>query len=415
MIKTMQDRQPGVVATGISGTLTLTKTGTTARTATFPDAAIVVSGSASALTSGRVPFVTTGGLLTDSAGMTYSGTALTLTGTLTVPNGTAAAPGIRLTSEASGLFRKGSTSVGVATAGVEAVSLHAPGTGFGGGMQFNLPVDADFGYLYTSRTNSELRISAGSSSTNGANIQMFGSAHATATTGRLRASTSSVLEWTATGITAAQNLTVPNGTAAAPGIRLTGEASGLYRAAGSLGFSVDGVAGLVILKPAGAYGSGFQLQHIAAGNTSYIYPSMNDGRMDLYGGTGESTGGHVRIYGAAHSTKADYVEFTRGNTVSAFFNASGVFTLNTTTDASAIGTAAIVGLGGLSIAKSLWVGGTAGDYVNIANSTGELRVNGTKVITAQGAAVADATGAGDVVAQLNALLARCRAHGLIAT
>jgi hypothetical protein len=41
--------------------------------------------------------------------------------------------------------------------------------------------------------------------------------------------------------------------------------------------------------------------------------------------------------------------------------------------------------------------------------------NGVKVLGTQGAAVADATGAGDVVAQLNFLLARCRAHGLIAT
>jgi len=39
---------------------------------------------------------------------------------------------------------------------------------------------------------------------------------------------------------------------------------------------------------------------------------------------------------------------------------------------------------------------------------------GVKVVGAQGAAVADATGAGDVVAQLNALLARMRTHGLIA-
>lgn len=39
---------------------------------------------------------------------------------------------------------------------------------------------------------------------------------------------------------------------------------------------------------------------------------------------------------------------------------------------------------------------------------------GTKVVGAQGAAVADATGAGDVVAQLNALLAEMRTHGLIA-
>lgn len=48
--------------------------------------------------------------------------------------------------------------------------------------------------------------------------------------------------------------------------------------------------------------------------------------------------------------------------------------------------------------------------------TGKVyRVAGTQVVGARGAAVADATGAGDVVAQLNALLARIRAHGLIAT
>ena len=44
-----------------------------------------------------------------------------------------------------------------------------------------------------------------------------------------------------------------------------------------------------------------------------------------------------------------------------------------------------------------------------------LKVAGLQVVGAQGAAVADATGAGDVVAQLNALLARLRTHGLIAT
>jgi hypothetical protein len=55
-------------------------TGTT-RVYTLPDASIVVSGSASALTSGRVPFVTTGGLLTDSAALTWSGTSLATTAT----------------------------------------------------------------------------------------------------------------------------------------------------------------------------------------------------------------------------------------------------------------------------------------------------------------------------------------------
>lgn len=46
---------------------------------------------------------------------------------------------------------------------------------------------------------------------------------------------------------------------------------------------------------------------------------------------------------------------------------------------------------------------------------GYVKIGGTKVLGTQGAAVADATGAGDVVAQLNALLARARAHGWIAT
>lgn len=43
------------------------------------------------------------------------------------------------------------------------------------------------------------------------------------------------------------------------------------------------------------------------------------------------------------------------------------------------------------------------------------KVSTVKVIGAQGAAVADATDAADVILRLNDLLARCRAHGLIAT
>lgn len=44
-----------------------------------------------------------------------------------------------------------------------------------------------------------------------------------------------------------------------------------------------------------------------------------------------------------------------------------------------------------------------------------LYANGTKVLGAQGAAVADATDAASAITQINLLLARCRAHGLIAT
>lgn len=56
--------------------------------------------------------------------------------------------------------------------------------------------------------------------------------------------------------------------------------------------------------------------------------------------------------------------------------------------------------------------------VNLASGK-VLKVNGTQVVSSRGAAVADASGGGTVDtearAAINALLARCRAHGLIAT
>ncbi|MDB4871958.1 MAG: hypothetical protein JWL97_2962 [Gemmatimonadales bacterium] len=59
--------------------------------------------------------------------------------------------------------------------------------------------------------------------------------------------------------------------------------------------------------------------------------------------------------------------------------------------------------------------GAIATNVDLELLTGKkIKVNGNAIIGDRGAAVADATGAGDVVAQLNALLARVRAHGLIA-
>ena len=52
--------------------------------------------------------------------------------------------------------------------------------------------------------------------------------------------------------------------------------------------------------------------------------------------------------------------------------------------------------------------------INVPTGQG-YHVNSTKVLGAQGAAVADATDAASAITQLNLLLARCRAHGLIAT
>jgi hypothetical protein len=54
---------PLLATSGITGALTLSKTGATAQTATFPDAAIVVAGSAAAMTADRIVATVSGGLL----------------------------------------------------------------------------------------------------------------------------------------------------------------------------------------------------------------------------------------------------------------------------------------------------------------------------------------------------------------
>jgi uncharacterized protein (DUF1330 family) len=151
---------------------------TASRTLTLPDASITVAGSASALTSGRIPYATTGGLLTDSAGMTYDGTSMTLTGALTVPNGTAAAPGIRMTSEAHGLFRASSTNLGLAVAGAEALRFISQGGGFGAAIQIQGPA-AGRSYIYNGWNDGALEIYGGSSSTTGGQVRLYGSTHAT--------------------------------------------------------------------------------------------------------------------------------------------------------------------------------------------------------------------------------------------
>lgn len=56
----------------------VTGTATAARVITLPDATCTLTASASALTSGRVPFVTTGGLLTDTSTFLFDGTDLKL-------------------------------------------------------------------------------------------------------------------------------------------------------------------------------------------------------------------------------------------------------------------------------------------------------------------------------------------------
>ena len=73
----------------------------------------------------------------------------------------------------------------------------------------------------------------------------------------------------------------------------------------------------------------------------------------------------------------------------------------------------------ITIAKFSIAGNIVGSFgLNITGADfgfGYIAVSGTQVVGPQGAAVADATDAASVILRLNELLARDRAHGLIAT
>ncbi len=79
---------------------------------------------------------------------------------------------------------------------------------------------------------------------------------------------------------------------------------------------------------------------------------------------------------------------------------SGVFHFNNTTNAPHT---SVDNAGNWNYSGNLNLGATA-----------KLTINGNQVIGARSAAVADATDAASAITQLNALLSRLRAHGLIA-
>lgn len=62
---------------------------------------------------------------------------------------------------------------------------------------------------------------------------------------------------------------------------------------------------------------------------------------------------------------------------------TGGLSLAGTTDTSGAATGAFQCAGGGAFAKSLTIGSTAGNFLNIANSTGALKINGTQVVKSQ--------------------------------
>lgn len=97
---------------------------------TFPDADIVVSGSAALLTPGRVVFVAAGGALTDSANLTWDGTTLGVTGTATFSTPLVSTSGGTGVNNAGTLTNANNTTItGGGTIGLGGYTLTVPATG----------------------------------------------------------------------------------------------------------------------------------------------------------------------------------------------------------------------------------------------------------------------------------------------
>ena len=94
-----------------SPTSTITTSGDlTFNSATSTFAADLIAGNG--LTNTRVIFSGASGLLSDSANLTFDGTILTVTGVVSVPDGSAAAPSIKIGDEQNGFFSSAASAIG---------------------------------------------------------------------------------------------------------------------------------------------------------------------------------------------------------------------------------------------------------------------------------------------------------------
>lgn len=170
---------------------------------------------------------------------------------------------------------------------------------------------------------------------------------------------------------------------------------------------------------------------ISAGTITSV--NMSSGTYTLTSGSNTMEINGTNGFIQTQTATSEVVKIVNG-AISMFYSSTSPAWRNTVVTAGAItewinsGAYSVV-----NIASDTFDLGEAGSgYFDIRNSTGTIKValgvvsggangsieiNGSQVVGPRGAAVADATGTGDVVAQLNALLARLRAstgHGLIA-
>ena len=192
---------------------------------------------------------------------------------------------------------------------------------------------------------------------------------------------------------------------------------------GKITLNVDGSAsfanGLALVDLAGniLLGGGGQSQILANGSASFASGATV---VDATGAIGVGNNATTLAIDGSASFANGKATFTFGGAMTlGAIGADGIVTIqNAALDAVFVLNAAL-GLfqGGTLPSFSLNAGDGSASFANgstTIDAAGNLGIGGTQVVTSQQPAVADATGAGDVVTQLNLLLAALRVHGLIA-
>jgi len=267
--------------------------------------------------AGSVPGTPSAGQVAIGGGVVKAGTAVY------GADGSAAAPGVRTTTYAHGFYSSSATAIGLAVAGTAAstVAIPSANTGILTVMPSGVSATVEF-------ATSSYKIEGGSN---------FGDLRLSAPRIRLYEDTTLSLTLDGGVLTAAVPIIFPNGNAAAPGIRTTTYAHGLHSASATLlGVSVAGARAAVFGAPNGTIGGQIWLEASTTEPGCVFLNSGNTASMILAPGAATTAGGQVRLYGSAHASKASYVEFTRGATVSAYFDGSGNLACNGTLSATSL-------------------------------------------------------------------------------
>lgn len=213
----------------------------TVRVLTSPDANIIIAGSAAALTSGRIPVVTTGGLLTDTANLTWNNTDFRLR----AQNLTTA------TDNTTTMMQLSGTMPAVPTVAVSGVSIEVTSAGSAAQNNFALTLNYLAGYTGSAMTRAFSMNNQAAGTGNA--LSLGGSGGATGNLGASLAATASTTGLNVGAQGVAQNSTAHNvGLYGQAGTAVAGSNIGVVgSAAGSTELTdLKNVAGFFTLRSA---------------------------------------------------------------------------------------------------------------------------------------------------------------------